>query len=182
MKKTLKEEIEELLENDFPAKVKEIFRKKLAAGKLIREEDPENHLCSYFAAYDPNARQVFIGHHKKANLWLFNGGHIDAGESLLETTEREISEEWGLEASNFNIGQPLLLTLTEIDNRPIQNCRLHFDLWHFIKIDRNNFQPNATNLAKEFHRTEWLSIEEARKIVTEKNTLEALNFIGNNLF
>ncbi len=64
------------------------FLHRLTKDKLTRDENIKYHICIYFAAYDPVAKQVFIGSHKKSGLWLFNGGHIEKGETLLDSLER----------------------------------------------------------------------------------------------
>jgi hypothetical protein len=48
-------------------------------GQPTIDENPISHFCVYFAGFDPETKKVFIGHHKKADQWLFNGGHIDRG-------------------------------------------------------------------------------------------------------
>jgi len=96
-------------------------------GQLTRDENPETHYCAYFAGYNPQNGQVFIGHHIKADSWLFNGGHIDEGETSEETVVREIEEEWGNGFTLQTVPQPSLLTITEIDNERV-TCKRHFDL------------------------------------------------------
>ena len=182
MNNRLAEELNELLKGDFPAETVKIFREKLAEGELTRDENPRRHFCAFFAAYDQGNKKVFIGDHKKSGLWLFNGGHIDRGESLNETVKREISEEWGLDANDLIISAPSFLTLAEIDNPLKQTCRLHFDIWHFVKVNLNSFNPNQEKLLKEFHRVEWLDLKEAREKVIDPGTLEALDFIEKKLF
>ena len=144
---------------------------------LTRDENPYTHYCVYFAAYDPAAGQIFVGHHIKSDLWLFNGGHIDAGETAEETLLREMGEEWGLEMALDGIGEPTLLTITEISNPAKQSCIRHYDIWYFVVVDRETFAPDSALLAKEYHSIEWLSPGEARKAITDPNTLEAVKLI-----
>lgn len=176
----LKQELKELLDNRFHGEVATLFKQKLLAGKLIRSEDSEDHFCVYFAACDYRAKQVFIGHHIKSDLWLFNGGHIEEGETLREAVGREINEEWGLEADNFNIGDPAFLTVTRIENQSKRPCKTHFDVWHFIDVDKDNFKPNQLKLAEEFHQVKWMDLVEAREKVVNAETLSALDFIEAN--
>lgn len=48
--------------------IKSQFIQRIEGSALTRDENALTHLCVYFAAYDPKNKQVFIGHHKKANL------------------------------------------------------------------------------------------------------------------
>lgn len=182
MKNKLVQEIEDLLDKAVSEEVALIFKERLKDKALTRDENSESHFCAYFAACDYKNKQLFIGHHIKSGLWLFNGGHIDKDETLLETVSREIGEEWGLDASDLEVGSPALLTIAEIDNPTKQKCKLHLDVWHFINVDKNNFNPDQLKVAEEFHTTKWIDLTEARQIITDPGTRQALDFIEANYF
>lgn len=182
MESKLAIELEKLLDEKFSDDVALKFRQRLKEGKLTKHENPESHFCAYFAACDFKEKQLFIGHHIKSGLRLFNGGHIDEGETLHETVIREIGEEWGLDGKDFKIEAPAFLTTTDIYNPTKQTCRLHLDVWHFINVNKNYFKPLQSNLAQEFHSVEWMDISKARESVTDKSTLLALDFIEANYF
>jgi 8-oxo-dGTP pyrophosphatase MutT (NUDIX family) len=176
-------ELKTIIEGKFSnTEIAQEFLKRLKQGELTRDENQKSHFCAYFAAYDPKAKQVFVGHHKKSGLWLFNGGHIDKEENTKETVVREIGEEWGLNGDNFEIKAPALLTITEINNPTKQPCNSHYDLWFFIAVDKKSFNPVEANLLEEFHKTGWKNLSEARHLITEKNTLSAIDFIEKNYF
>jgi 8-oxo-dGTP pyrophosphatase MutT (NUDIX family) len=153
--------------NDFINRAKE--------EKLTRDENPKSHLCVYFAGYDKDTKRVFIGHHKKSGLYLFNGGHIDEGEIPEEALEREMGEEWGIKIKLEDIGEPKLLTITPIDNPTKLKCKKHFDVWFFVPLSESTFKPDQDLLATEFHKTMWVSIDEARKLITDESTLLAID-------
>ncbi|MGI5826234.1 MAG: NUDIX domain-containing protein [Patescibacteria group bacterium] len=182
MPNDLKHELEEVVNSEVKVKdeVREKFYQRLEIEGLVREENIEDHFACFFLAYDKKYRQVLIGHHKKAGLWLFNGGHIEKGESLEATVTREISEEWGLDFKD--VGSPKLLTITDINNPARQKCRRHYDLWYFFEVDKDSFTPNKELLAIENHETKWLDVAEVRKLNTSTQTLEALDFIESELF
>lgn len=159
--------------------VKSKFIKRIKESKLTRNENPKSHFCVYFAIYDPKNKQVFIGHHKKSDLWLFNGGHIDKGESALEALNREIREEFGRGIKVDDIDRPHLLTLTKINNFPEQGCKWHYDIWYFISLNKNCFAPDENLLAKEFYQTGWKTLTEAKDLIKDVNTLTALGEIRN---
>lgn len=182
MENKLGKEIEKLLDKACSEEVALKFRQKLQEGKLTRDEDPKIHFCAYFAACDYKKKQIFIGHHKKSGLWLFNGGHIDEGETLREAVKREVGEEWGLDISDLDVESPALLTTAEINNPIKQTCRLHLDIWHFINIDKDKFNPDPLKLAEEFYSVEWMNLARAREIVKDKGTLQAIDFIESNFF
>lgn len=155
--------------------------RRLAEGKYSREENQLSHLCVYFAAYDLAKKRVFVGHHKKSGLWLFNGGHVDKGETPEEALQREIGEEWGLVATELSYGKPQLLTVTHIpDTQPIF-CREHFDVWYFIDVDSSTFTPDLEKLATEFYENRWLTLDRVKQYVIDPNTLLAISrMLGEN--
>jgi 8-oxo-dGTP pyrophosphatase MutT (NUDIX family) len=156
--------------------VVEEFAMRVIEGLLTRDENPVSHSCVYFAGYDKESKKVFIGHHKKSGLWLFNGGHIDKGETPEEAVEREIDEEWGVKVSEESIGVPKLLTIAPINN-PNKACRTHFDIWYFISLSENEFNPNQTLLETEFYETGWKTFDEARELMSESANLLAIDTI-----
>ncbi len=177
-------ELKEIIEKKFSnMEIAKRFLDRLDQGILTKDENPVSHFCAYFSAYDPRAKEIFIGHHKKSGLWLVNGGHIDEGETLQETLKREIDEEWGLDDKGLDVNEPQLLTITDIYNPEKQPCRAHFDVWHFVKVDKNTFNPDKEKLAEEFYENKWVGLEEARKLASkDANHGKALDFIENNLF
>lgn len=151
------------------------FINRAKEGQLARDENPYTHFCVYFAGYDPDGRKVFIGHHKKSGLWLFNGGHMDKGETPEESLDREMGEEWGLKVRLEDIGEPRLLTITPINNPTKQKCTSHYDIWYFVPLSESDFKPDQDLLATEFHTTGWKTIDEARVLITNLNTLRAID-------
>lgn len=179
--KNLKNDLIELCDNLPASEVVSEFSQRIEEENFTIQENPESHFCVYFAAHDSKAKKVFIGHHKKSGLWLFNGGHIDRGETIRETLAREIDEEWGLDIKNFEIKNPALLTITEINNPTKQTCKSHYDIWFFIDVKQNEFIPEQSKVLEEFHQVGWKSYNEARELVKEKNTLAGIEFVANNL-
>jgi 8-oxo-dGTP pyrophosphatase MutT (NUDIX family) len=157
------------------------FIRRLERGNLTRDEDPHTHFCIYFAGYDPKSKEVFVGHHKKSGLWLFNGGHIDKGETPREAVEREMVEEWGIRMTVDEINDSSLLTITDIENPTEQTCTLHYDIWYFIPISKAEFKPDERLLSKEFYQIGWKPMTEAGELITDANTLLAIEKIKERL-
>lgn len=178
---TLEEHLKKILdtpdENTIPPATRQAFTRRLQEGNYTRDENPASHLCVYFAAYDPKRGEVFLGHHIKSNIWLFNGGHIDPGETPPEAVIREIGEEWGMTLSQAQIGDPRFLSVTEIDNMPEAPCRLHYDIWYFVAVDKAAFTPDLACLNEEFHQTRWLDRADAQRLITCTSSLQALDRI-----
>lgn len=151
------------------------FFNRLNEGQLTRDENINTHFVVMFAAFDSESKQVFIGHHKKSGLWLFSGGHIDRGETPDETLKREMGEEWGLEIDLQTVGEPKLITITHIKNEHTKiECKEHYDIWYFVPVSKQNFNPIKENLDSEFYTTDWKSVKQARSVITDPSNLQAL--------
>jgi 8-oxo-dGTP pyrophosphatase MutT (NUDIX family) len=178
MSERLTTEIQNLMTRDISSNDINIrFASRLEKGNFTRDENPKSHFCAYFAGFDPKKRKLFIGHHIKSDYWLFNGGHLDKGELPEETLAREIKEEWGNNFRLQEIPEPSLLTITQIDNEGIA-CKTHYDIWYFIRLDSDTFDPDKEKLATEFYQTGWKTIGEAKELIVDKNTLLAIDKIN----
>src|SRR5579872_23523 len=80
--------------------------------RIAKPATPNPHLVAYFLLIDPQKQQLLLVDHKKANLWLPAGGHVELNEHPKETVSREIQEELGVRA-DFLLETPLFLTVTE---------------------------------------------------------------------
>lgn len=148
------------------------YLQRLQDGLLTRDENSESHFCTYFLPYNRDSKKVFMVHHKKSGLWLSPGGHIDKGETVVQALNREIDEELGVKDFYKVDPTPFLLTITPIKNQT-QPCKKHYDIWYLVETDGNDFNINPA----EFHDTKWLTISEARQIVTEPQNIKALDIL-----
>lgn len=151
------------------AEVYDLFQKRLSVGLPTRDEDPETHFIVYFLPYNSETKQVFLIHHKKSGLWIAPGGHIDRGETAIEALNREINEELGVKNFFKQEQLPFLFTVTPINNWG-RKCTTHFDIWYLMQTCGHDFSLDEG----EFYDSKWLSLEEAKKIVTNPQNLEAL--------
>lgn len=125
----------------------EIFR-------IEKPASPPIHLVSYFLIFSPEQSKILLVDHKKAELWLPPGGHVEQGEDPKETVLREAKEELGIEAE-FLFEEPLFVTVT----KTVGNVAQHTDvsLWYVLKW--NPDEP-MTYDKDEFHQIRWFEINE----------------------
>ena len=159
-----------------PEDIEARFSARIEEGRLTRGENEKSHFCVFFLPFNPETQEIFIGYHKKANLWLSPGGHIENGELILNTVVREFGEELGLEITADSINEPLILTITEIDNPP-HVCREHYDIWYVIPTDGKGFNVDY----REFHEIRWVTLNEARALITDPNHLLVLEALETKL-
>lgn len=120
----------------------EIFR-------IAKPDKPNIHLVSYFIIVDPESNEILLVDHKKAQLWLPPGGHVELNEHPKETVKREAKEELGIEA-DFIFGDPLFLSVTNT----VGNVARHTDvsLWYVVRGHRNDCLKFD---AEEFYQIRW---------------------------
>jgi len=124
----------------------EIFR-------TAKPATPDPHLVSYFILHDPNANQLLLVDHKKSDLWVAPGGHVELNEHPFETVKREIREELSIEA-NFLLTDPFFLTVMKTTSSIGRHTDVAF--WYLLK-------GNVSELLKyderEFHQIGWFFLE-----------------------
>jgi 8-oxo-dGTP pyrophosphatase MutT (NUDIX family) len=155
---------------------------RLLRFPYVKDEGAKDHFCVYFAGIDIVKKKVFLGHHKKANIWIFNGGHLDKNETIEECLFREMEEEWGVPIQEKFITNHTRLSITLIDNRMQPSCSLHYDLWNFINLDSSRFTPDQKNTSTEFHEMKWLTTQLAMKIVKDVNTENTIDWLRKDVF
>ncbi len=74
------------------------------------------------------SRGVVLHRHKRLNMWLQPGGHIDAGETPVQAAVREAAEETGLPVSLADPAGPLL----HVDVHPGPRQHTHLDVRYLL--------------------------------------------------
>ena len=165
----LHQELAQYLDKCYDDTVRAAYEQKLKEEFLVRDENIHSHCCVYFVPFDPSTQHLLIGAHKKSGLWLMPGGHIDAGENLLTTLNREITEELGVHNFFTCLPEPFLLSLTHIVN-DVRPCQEHFDIWFIMETDGADMVVGDT----EYHEVRWVSIAEAKALTTDPANQQAL--------
>ena len=114
---------------------------------------PNKHLVSYFLLFDEETNKVLLVDHKKAQLWLPSGGHVEINEHPLETVKRECLEELGIEA-DFWCNNPIFLTSTMTSN--ISHNHTDVSLWYILN---GKHQQHYNYDVNEFHGIQWFDFD-----------------------
>jgi len=177
MKERLEEKLREVVDPSIcPEGIEARFSTRIEEGGLTRSENEKSHFCVYFLPFNPKTKEIFIGHHRKSNLWLSPGGHIEEGELILDAVVREVEEELGLEITPESVDSPFILTIAEIDNPP-QVCREHYDIWYLIPTTGQRFSVDYG----EYYETRWVTLDEARELTSDLTHTSALNALERRL-
>ena len=100
---------------------------------------------------------VVLHLHKRLNMWLQPGGHIDAGESVDQAALREAREETGLQLRHLMNELNNLPRFIHLDVHPGPRGHTHLDVRYLLVADNETFAP-AEGESKE---VKWFSFDEA---------------------
>ena len=143
---------------------------KLDSGRLLRADDPRGHFCVMFLPLDPASRQVLAVHHRKAGLWLFPGGHIEPGESIVGTLNREVQEEVRLPPQFSETALPFLISVTDGIRNVGRECTIHYDIWYLLEASPSDVHAET----EEFTESRWVGVAEAQTLIHDRACRSAL--------
>ncbi len=130
----------------------------IESGALIfrikKPDVPKKHLVSYFVLFDEATSKVLLVDHKKAQLWLPAGGHVEINEDPKTTVERECLEELGVHA-DFLYESPLFITSTTTVGLTAGHTDV--SLWYVLK---GSHQQKHTFEEREFNAIKWFSFDD----------------------
>jgi 8-oxo-dGTP diphosphatase len=126
--------------------------------RRAKPRTPEQHLVSYFLLVDRLGPHVLLVDHVKAGKWLPTGGHVEPGESAVDTVRREVREELGIDAvfSSWIGERPLLLSVTETVGSEDER---HTDVSLWFVLEGNRHQSLSPD-AGEFREARWWPLED----------------------
>jgi 8-oxo-dGTP diphosphatase len=129
--------------------------------------------------------KVLLHLHKKLNIWIPVGGHIDRDELPEETALREIKEESGLEVILYNPDNQIEIGDVRQTIRPkhillenINKFHQHIDFMYFAQAD--TFELNPEN--NETNNLKWLTKEEVMKLDGAPENVKKLSVEAIEIF
>lgn len=130
----------------------------IASGETIfriqKPDIPNKHLVSYFVLFDEDASKILLVDHKKAQLWLPAGGHVEINEDPKTTVKRECLEELGVSA-DFWHEDPLFITSTKTVG--LTTGHTDVSLWYVLK---GSEKIHYTFEEREFNAIQWFSFDD----------------------
>jgi len=140
-----------------------------------------NHFTATGLVFNEN-RQILMIFHKKLNVWLPPGGHIENNELPAKAVIREIFEETGIKAeilqtenkmltvSNnecIELDKPFILLLENIERNWKHN---HIDMVYICKA----LNKNLILQKSEVNDIGWFDIDQAEKLNTFENVKQVI--------
>jgi 8-oxo-dGTP pyrophosphatase MutT (NUDIX family) len=129
--------------------------------RLQKPATPPKHLVSYFVLYDEKTQKILLGDHRKSELWLPSGGHVELNEHPQQTVIRECQEELGTEA-DFWQPHPLFLTSTVTVGLTAGHTDVSF--WYVLKGKETQ---ELVFDKEEFNLVQWFDFEEAATLKSD---------------
>jgi 8-oxo-dGTP pyrophosphatase MutT (NUDIX family) len=114
-------------------------------------------------------RGVVLVKHKRLEIWLQPGGHIDPGESPAQAALRESEEETGLEV-RFAGGRP---SLAHVDVHPGGRGHVHLDLRYLVEAGDADPAPGPD----ESRDVAWFDWDAAIEIAGDDRLSSLLNVL-----
>jgi 8-oxo-dGTP diphosphatase len=133
-----------------------------ALCRIEKPATPAKHLVSYFPVVD--GEYILLVDHKNAKRWLPPGGHVEPGEDPRSTVVRELREELGLRATEEEVVEPLMVTVTETVG--LTSGHTDVSLWYPVMRPRNTVLAFD---ASEFNSVRWFHFSEVPLEQTDPN-------------
>lgn len=115
--------------------------------------------------------KALLNHHRKLKRWLQFGGHCDAGETVLQTAQREAFEESGIEGLILASARPFDLDVHLIPEGPSEPEHFHYDVRYvLIAPETAQFKASAESI-----QLKWFSTAEATALNCDAGFRRLLN-------
>ena len=111
--------------------------------------------------------KVLIVYEKNRNFWGFPKGHIEEGETEVQTALREVKEEVGIDVKVIDEKYRYAINYI-IEDKQIDKTSIFYIA---EPIDDN---IKITNQEAEIEDSKWVTVEEAYKLLTFENSKEVL--------
>lgn len=170
---TLKSPEEEL---DHIKSFKKLFKKGLVhydRNELV------GHFTSSALIVNEDLTKILLTHHKKLDLWLQMGGHVDGSRNFLDTAIREAEEESGLktftpldpyallEGPSTELICPIDIDIHQIPEYKDQKEHYHFDFRYLLQTS----SETPLILSDESHEIAWVEWEDVYDLSRDQSLL-----------
>lgn len=144
---------------------------RAAASPFSRSHFEPGHVTASAFIVDAPSRRLLLHHHRRLDRWLQMGGHIDAGESVVDAALREAREESGLIELAFPSRQPFDIDVHAIPAGKGEPPHLHFDVRFVVRAA----EPDAIRIATEESRDlRWFTLHDAEAAMKSPESARAI--------
>lgn len=129
------------------------MKKEISCGCVIFDKDTHS--------------KVLIVYEKDRNFWGFPKGHIEEGETEIQTALREVKEEVGIDVKILDEKYRYEINYI-IENKQVDKTSVFYIA---EPVDEN---VKITNQEAEIEDSKWVTVDEAFDTLTFDNTKEVL--------
>lgn len=121
--------------------------------QTFRISKPDKHLVSYLVMFDQVKEKILLVDHKKSELWLPTGGHVEVDEDPTDTVIRECMEALYVTAEFCK--EPIFVTQAVTIGKTAGHTDV--SLWYVIKGNSNVRYEYDQG---EFSDIKWFGLDE----------------------
>jgi len=148
----------------------------------------ESHYTATGLVVNPGRDKVLVIYHKKLQLWLPAGGHVEVGEMPHEAVVREVFEETGIKARVINASQELALSSIESEYQipaPLfvlhehipaykdKDEHMHYDFIYAMETELDTCCANE----HEVEAVKWVTKEQLHALKTTEATAKMYSML-----
>jgi 8-oxo-dGTP pyrophosphatase MutT (NUDIX family) len=125
------------------------------------------HLTGSAWVVDEASQSALLTQHRKLNLWVQLGGHVEDDADMLAASWREAREESGLAEVRLLSEGIFDVDVHAIPARPHEPEHLHYDIRYLFQADRNA----PLTVSSESKELAWVALDEIENLTQEESVL-----------
>ncbi len=125
------------------------------------------HLTGSAWIVDQALTHTLLTHHRKLNLWVQLGGHVEGDPDMLAAAWREAREESGLLDMQLLAPYIFDVDIHAIPARQDEPAHFHYDIRYAFQADRHA----PLTVSRESRELAWIALGEIETLTTEESVL-----------
>lgn len=125
------------------------------------------HLTGSAWVVDHDLTHTLLTHHRKLDLWVQLGGHVEGDPDMLSASWREAREESGLQDLQLLVPHIFDVDIHAIPARKDEPEHFHYDIRYAFQADRQAL----LTVSSESRDLAWVALDEIETLTTEESVL-----------
>jgi 8-oxo-dGTP pyrophosphatase MutT (NUDIX family) len=125
------------------------------------------HLTGSAWIVDQDLTHTLLTHHRKLNLWVQLGGHVEDDADMLSASWREAREESGLQNLRLFVPDIFDIDIHTIPARNNEPEHFHYDIRYAFQADRHA----PLTVSSESRELAWVALDKIEELTTEESVL-----------